>query len=171
MANFADLWESGNDAYAGLKSDFASRLQAANDAWQAQTGKPIQINSGYRTPEKQIKLWNSRGSNPNLVAKPGTSLHETGEAADIPADIPDTFLNQFGLHRPYGKKDPVHVEAMQNFTPKTASTSTEEPATTFADLWESTPVGNEKPKQQKAPVNLKEAAVSANQTMRPIKKR
>jgi hypothetical protein len=156
MANFADLWESGNDPYSGLKADFASRLQSANDAWQAQTGKPIQINSGYRTPEKGIKLWGQRSSNPNLVAKPGTSLHEKGEAADIPADIPDSFLNQYGLHRPYGNKDPVHIEAMKDFKPKdnvSTMAKTEQPQSTssnFADLWESAPVGNE-PKAEEKP--------------------
>jgi hypothetical protein len=151
MANFADLWESGNDPYSGLKADFATRLQAANDAWKEQTGKPIQINSGYRTPEKGIKLWGQRASNPNLVAKPGTSLHEKGEAADIPADIPDSFLNQHGLHRPYGKKDPVHVEAMQDFKPKdTSQQDTQSTSSNFADLWESAPVGNE-PKATEKP--------------------
>jgi hypothetical protein len=151
MANFADLWESGNDPYSGLKADFATRLQQANDAWKEKTGKPIEINSGYRTPEKQIKLWNMRGSNPNLVAKPGTSLHEKGEAADIPADIPDTFLNQYGLHRPYGKKDPVHVEAMQDFKPKNVEQqNTQSTSSNFADLWESAPVGNE-PKATEKP--------------------
>ena len=173
MANFADLWDSGSDAYSGLKADFASRLEAANNAWQAQTGKPIQINSGYRTPEQGIKLWNTRGSNPNLVAKPGTSLHEKGEAADIQADVPDSFLSQFGLHRPYGKKDPVHVEANPNFKqPSTQSTQTaQQPSSSnFADLWESAPVGNENQPmvEQKAPINAKQTAVNANQTMRPL---
>lgn len=150
MANFADLWESGNDAYSSLNADFASRLKAANDAWQAQTGKPIQINSGYRTPEKGIKLWGQRDTNPNLVAKPGTSLHEKGEAADIPADIPDSFLNQHGLHRPYGKKDPVHVEAMPNFKTQSNQASNEPSSSNFADLWESAPSGNE-PKIENKP--------------------
>lgn len=173
MANFADLWDSGSDAYSGLKADFASRLEAANNAWQTQTGKPMQINSGYRTPEKQIQLWNTRGSNPNLVAKPGTSLHEKGEAADIQADIPDSFLSQFGLHRPYGKKDPVHVEANPNFkqtSVQTAQTSEQPASSNFADLWESAPAGNEQQTniQQKVPTSLKQAAVNANQTMKPL---
>ena len=152
-ANFADLWEETPvNKMAGLQGDFAARLQAANEAWKAKTGKDLPINSGYRTPEEGIKLWGSRASNPNLVAKPGTSLHEKGIAADISPDIPDSFLGEFGLHRPFGKKDPVHVEANPAFKPKSASvTVAAGPASTnFADLWDTTSADlaqkSEKPK-------------------------
>jgi len=178
MANFADLWESsGSDAYAGLKADFASRLESAKQAYKQQFGKDLPITSGFRTTEEQAKLYANRGSNPNLVAAPGTSKHEVGNAADIPATIPDSFLNQFGLHRPFGKKDPVHVEANPNFKPQTATTNqqaaTQPSSSNFADLWESAPVGNEPKAEQmqqtkQAPKNIGEAAVSANQTMQPL---
>jgi hypothetical protein len=178
MANFADLWESsGSDAYAGLKADFASRLESAKQAYKQQFGKDLPITSGFRTTEEQAKLYANRGSNPNLVAAPGTSKHEVGNAADIPAAVPDSFLNQFGLHRPFGKKDPVHVEANPNFKPQatatTQQTTTQPSSSNFADLWESAPVGNEPKAEQmqqtkQAPKNIGEAAVSANQTMQPF---
>lgn len=142
MANFADLWEQTPvDKMSGLQGDFAARLQAANEAWKTKTGKDLPINSGYRTPEEGIKLWGNRTSNPNLVAAPGKSLHEKGIAADIDSSIPDSFLGEFGLHRPFGKKDPVHVEANPAFKPKDASvTVTASPASSnFADLWDTTP--------------------------------
>ena len=130
MASFADLWEqTPSDKFGGMKSEFADRLKAANDAWQSQTGKPLPITSGARTTQEQTALYANRGSNPNLVAKPGTSRHESGQAADINPSVPDSFLQQFGLHRPLGAKDPVHVEAMSE--PKQNNN--------FADLWESAP--------------------------------
>jgi hypothetical protein len=94
-----------------------------------------------------------RASNPNLVAKPGTSLHEKGMAADISPEVPAAFLDQFGLHRPFGSKDPVHVEInpKSSYSSKSASvTVSGAPASTsFADLWESTPAGPIKTEEPK----------------------
>jgi hypothetical protein len=154
MANFADLWEAQPvDRFGGLHEDMSSRLRAANDAWQAKTGRELPLTSGARSTEEQIQLFGKRKSNPNLVAKPGTSLHEKGMAADISPEVPAAFLDQFGLHRPFGSKDPVHVEInpKSSYTPKGPSvTVSGAPASTsFADLWESTsaaPVKSEEPK-------------------------
>jgi hypothetical protein len=141
MANFADLWEAEPvDKFGGLHEDMSSRLRAANDAWKAKTGRELPLNSGARSEREGIKLWNQRGSNPNLVAKPGTSLHEKGMAADISPEVPAAFLDQYGLHRPFGSKDPVHVEInpKSSYNPKAASvTVSGAPATTsFATLWD-----------------------------------
>lgn len=141
MANFADLWEAEPvDKFGGLHEDMSSRLRAANDAWKAKTGRELPLTSGARSNEEQIKLFGKRGSNPNLVAKPGTSLHEKGMAADISPEVPAAFLEPFGLHRPYGSKDPVHVEIIPNsiYIPKKSTvTVSGAPATTsFANLWE-----------------------------------
>lgn len=171
MANFADLWEAEPiNKFGGLNEDMSSRLTAANEAWKAKTGRDLPITSGARTAEQGIKLWNQRGSNPNLVAKPGTSLHEKGVAADISPEVPAAFLDQFGLHRPYGSKDPVHVEINPKsaYTPKKATVTVEgaPQSQNFADLWDSTPADlvTEKAK----PKNLQEAMVSAKETMKPI---
>lgn len=75
---------------------------------------PVSINSGYRSTQKQAQLYANRASNPNPVAKPGTSLHEKGLAADgtiggVPiGTLPDALLARFGLARVPG--DPVHVQ-------------------------------------------------------------
>ena len=168
-ANFADLWEETPvNKMAGLQGDFATRVQAANEAWKAKTGKDLPINSAYRTPEEGVKLWGNRASNPNLVAKPGTSKHEKGEGADIDPSVPDSFLGEFGLHRPFGKKDPVHVEANPAFQPKDASVTVSgvPSSNNFADLWDTTEAA---PTEEKSkPKNLQEAMTSAQQTMKPI---
>jgi len=153
MANFADLWEAAPvDRFGGLNEDMSSRLRAANDAWQAKTGRELPLTSGARSTEEQIQLFGKRKSNPNLVAKPGTSLHEKGMAADISPEVPAAFLDQFGLHRPFGSKDPVHVE----INPKSAYvakgpsvTVAGAPASTnFADIW--TEVGDVAPSDGKS---------------------
>jgi len=75
---------------------------------------PVQINSGYRSYQKQAQLYANRASNSNPVAKPGTSLHERGLAADgtvngIPlGKLPASVLSRYGLSSVPG--DPVHVQ-------------------------------------------------------------
>jgi hypothetical protein len=73
-------------------------------------GEPLPITSGFRDTSKQSQLFSNRASNPNLVAPPGFSSHEKGMGIDILPGVPDSFLANYGLHRPYGAKDPVHVE-------------------------------------------------------------
>jgi hypothetical protein len=58
MANFADLWEAAPvDRFGGLNENISSRLRAANDAWQAKTGRELPLTSGARSKEEGIKLW------------------------------------------------------------------------------------------------------------------
>lgn len=138
MATLAELWDaepattSKSVNLKGLNPDLADRLLQAQEAYRQQFGKELPITSGSRTRAEQEKLFAERAKNPNLVAEPGTSKHEFGNAIDIAAHVPDSFLNQYGLHRPLGKKDPVHVELMP-----------QKSGATLADLWESTPASNE----------------------------
>jgi LAS superfamily LD-carboxypeptidase LdcB len=53
------------------------------DALAAQKGMHFHITSGLRTRAEQQQLWDNRGSNPYPVAQPGTSRHESGNAADV----------------------------------------------------------------------------------------
>jgi len=172
MANFADLWEQEpTNKFGGLNEDMSGRLQAANEAWKAKTGRDLPINSGARSAEQGVKLWGERGSNPNLVAKPGTSLHEKGMAADISSEVPAAFLDQFGLHRPFGSKDPVHVEInpKSSYSPKQASvTVSGAPASNnFADLWDNTPAA-ETPTEKGQPKGFTQIAKDAQETNKPI---
>lgn len=99
----------------GLNPDLKERIDIAARDWLANKelnpkGEAFPITSGFRTTPKQADLFANRASNPNLVAPPGYSTHEKGMGIDILSHVPDTFLANYGLHRPYGKKDPVHVE-------------------------------------------------------------
>ena len=104
-----------------LAPEIKERLSILSDLWKADTklnpkGEDLPITSGYRTREQQRQLYIDRLKNPNLVAEPGKSRHETGTAIDLHPRIPDTLLEQVGLYRPHGKKDPVHVEINPAFS-------------------------------------------------------
>lgn len=101
-----------SDGKGGLHPELESRVAELRAGYREKFGKDLPITSGFRTREDQERLYAQRGSNPNLVAKPGHSKHEHGLAVDMPAHIPEEFLRQYGLHRPHGRKDPVHVEMM-----------------------------------------------------------
>lgn len=108
--------------FANLSPDLAPRLQALNDAWKADKelnpeGLDLPVTSKERDIKKQAKLyldWLAGGKQGNMVAPPGRSKHEYNNAIDILDRVPDKLLTQFGLHRPYGAKDPVHVEVNPN---------------------------------------------------------
>ena len=89
--------------------DIAARDWVANKELNPK-GEPLPITSGFRDFSKQSQLFANRSSNPNLVAPPGYSSHEKGMGIDILPGVPDSFLANYGLYRPYGAKDPVHVE-------------------------------------------------------------
>lgn len=98
-----------------LHPDLKERIDIAARDWLANKelnpkGEPFPISSAYRDTGTQSRLFANRASNPNLVAPPGASTHEKGMGIDILSHVPDSFLANYGLHRPYGKKDPVHVE-------------------------------------------------------------
>ena len=117
LADFFTRPSSETPNEGGLSPDLADRLEQAKAAYQKQYGKPLPITSGFRTKEEQQRLFDQRKNNPNLVAAPGTSLHESGNAVDIGTSVPEAFLNQFGIHRPLGKKDPVHAVLMPSQAP------------------------------------------------------
>lgn len=89
--------------------DIAARDWLANKELNPK-GEPLPITSGFRDTSKQSQLFSNKASNPNLVAPPGFSSHEKGMGIDILPGVPDSFLANYGLYRPYGAKDPVHVE-------------------------------------------------------------
>jgi hypothetical protein len=104
-----------------LAPEIKERLAMLSDLWKSDTklnpkGEDLPITSGYRTREQQRQLYIDRLKNPNLVAEPGKSRHESGFAIDLHPRIPDSYLEQVGLYRPHGKKDPVHVEINPAFS-------------------------------------------------------
>lgn len=138
MATLADLWDSAPSSgvnVQGLNADLADRVGQAAIAYRERYGKELPITSGVRTPEQQAALQASGNKYP--VAAPGKSKHQYGNAVDIGGNVPDSFLKEFGLHRPMGSKDPVHIEADPKFAPKEKFAP--KATATLADLWEATP--------------------------------
>lgn len=98
-----------------LAPELQARVDKLAELWRSDTvlnpkGEDLPITSGYRTREEQRQLYLDRLKNPNLVAEPGKSRHETGLAIDLHPRIPDSMLEIVGLHRPHGKKDMYHVQ-------------------------------------------------------------
>jgi len=103
---------------SGLDSELQKRLMAAAEVY----GKPLTINSGFRSYAKQKEMWDESvaakrpgiGPGGMLVAKPGSSAHERGMAVDIQEAKNDPkaveALKSQGLVQPYGKADEVHFE-------------------------------------------------------------
>ena len=118
----------------GLNPTLLSNLQKAQAAYKQEFGADMPITSGVRTRAEQEKLFaQSKAGTPGVYAPvdpssaPGQSMFHT-EAVDISSKVPEEFLNRFGIHRPLGKKDPVHAVLMPGQT-----TGTEMPAG-FADF-------------------------------------
>jgi LAS superfamily LD-carboxypeptidase LdcB len=96
----------------GFDPAFGKGIWELASAVEAQGGH-VTFSSGVRSTQKQAELYANRGSNPNPVAKPGTSLHERGLAADLTGDAKTMALlhklaPQFGITGIDG--DPVHFQ-------------------------------------------------------------
>jgi RHS repeat-associated protein len=98
------------------------RLNAAAGELPAAGGGTLdfRVNNTLRTTAEQQQLWERRAANPNPVAQPGTSRHESGLAFDFDirrviqqgmtlADF-RRFASQFGFGPIPGGGDPVHLE-------------------------------------------------------------
>jgi N-acetylmuramoyl-L-alanine amidase len=66
-------------AFPYVQTSAKAALQRAIEA----RGEKMLVNSSYRTVAQQMLLYNDRFNNPNPVAAPGTSNHQTGLAIDI----------------------------------------------------------------------------------------
>ncbi|MDO5296321.1 MAG: D-alanyl-D-alanine carboxypeptidase family protein [bacterium] len=115
--NIVELYVDGD--IEGLNEDLLNRLAQVGEI----LGTKVHITSGFRTYEEQAKLYqmylNGTG---NLAAKPGTSRHETGNAADCsiggmnigayPGAV--EAMKQVGLGLPVGGEN-WHVEISDSF--------------------------------------------------------
>jgi hypothetical protein len=107
-----------------LNPDIKERIKLAQEAWLLDKefnpkGEPLPITSGRRTREQQYKEYKallSGATNTGFMAvnpddpkfKDKQFFHE--DAVDMLPSVPNAFLEKFGLHRPFGSKDPVHVQ-------------------------------------------------------------
>jgi hypothetical protein len=63
--------------------DANPELLARLERLAAARGEHWTVTSGLRTHAEQQRLWDNRASNPFPVARPGTSIHEQGNSADV----------------------------------------------------------------------------------------
>lgn len=107
-------------AFSGLDKQLQDAVVRAGEQYKATTGGQIQINSAKRDPEDQKRVYDETvaagrpgiGPTGMKVAKPGTSLHEHGQAVDIqnyndPAAV--AAMNKQGLSQKVAG-DPVHFQ-------------------------------------------------------------
>lgn len=98
---------SGNADVTGLHPALQANLaNMANEYYQA-TGKKLQINSAFRSPEEQEKLFKSMPA--GMAAKPGSSLHNFGLAVDVQSAQANELSN-LGLLEKYGFVRPIASE-------------------------------------------------------------
>ena len=102
----------------GLNPTLLANLDKAKAAYKQEFGTDMPITSGVRTRAEQQKLFDqSKAGKPGIyspidpASAPGQPAFHT-EAVDISSKVPEEFLNRFGIHRPLGKKDPVHAMLM-----------------------------------------------------------
>ena len=106
----------------GLNPDLKERLELLRADWMGNKelnpkGEDLPVTSGRRTREEQYNLFRARiaGSKTTgfMAVDPSKNpdkeyFHEN--AFDVLPKVPDTLLQKYGLHRPFGARDPVHVE-------------------------------------------------------------
>jgi len=102
---------------SGVNKDLVSKLTAAASEFKAKTGQPVSVTSGMRTAEKQAQLYQAYISGKSSIPAnpPGKSNHETGNAVDVSSNQARQMdkmgiLAKYGLSRPLGEKDPVHIQ-------------------------------------------------------------
>lgn len=92
---------------SGMNSALMNNFYAMAGEYNRLTGKNVQINSAFRSKEKQAQL---KAANPSKAAAPGYSMHEYGLAIDInSADA--NAMESMGLFKKFGFVRPVSGEA------------------------------------------------------------
>ena len=119
------LYKPWNPKLNGIRGDVWNNFMGMATEYYGQTGKKIQINSGFRDTAKQWELWRqyekdkAAGKNPSPVAYPGRSMHEYGYALDINSDTANDIasrgiMDKWGFDRPVKrgtpKWEPWHIE-------------------------------------------------------------
>jgi len=106
---------SGTHPHLSGDLDANPELLARLERLAAARGERWTVTSGLRTTAEQQRLWDNRATNPFPVARPGTSRHEHGNAADVTIGgrpiqdvVPRDELIRAGISPLAG--DAVHVE-------------------------------------------------------------
>lgn len=105
-----------------LQSTFASRLEAWMQSLPEAEQATIRISSGFRSAATQAELFARSDQTGRMVARPGSSAHGFGIAADIRgmSEAAAATLPEFGLHRPM-PWEPWHVEPSETLSATSAT--------------------------------------------------
>ena len=71
------------DAISGLAPAFREALLRMYAAAPPEVQAELGLNSAYRSPERQQELWNASDKTGRMVARPGKSRHNKGDAVDL----------------------------------------------------------------------------------------
>ena len=106
-----------------VQPELSTSITSLAQEYQEKFGEKLNLISAHRTVERQAELYaEEQRKNPGskMVAQPGKSRHNFGEAIDIDkaqaAKIDDDMLARHGLHRPHmgqgasGIVEPWHIE-------------------------------------------------------------
>jgi hypothetical protein len=104
-----------------LQPEFASRLAAAGQAYERETGRKAQFGETGRSYDVQAGYYNKfRSGTGGLAAPPGTSRHEIGQATDIPDGPFQNWMHRnaarFGIQGLRDPRDPNHFQLDRSYT-------------------------------------------------------
>lgn len=112
----------GPEAVNGLDDAFATNLAAMMQDAPPGIRDGLQIGSGYRSVERQRQLWEASDKTGKMVAPPGRSYHNKGQAVDLwyngtrldkaPKEVRDWVhdnASKYGMYFPMGY-EPWHIE-------------------------------------------------------------
>jgi hypothetical protein len=115
---FKDMIKFGSNTgdeqhFNQLDPSVRSRFTQMAAEYNQQTGKSLQVNSAFRSPQEQADV--NPGTNPKAL--PGRSLHNVGRAVDINSGQV-TELASAGLLSKYGFSplpgDPPHIQSLDS---------------------------------------------------------
>ena len=92
--------------FSGVNENLLHNFKGMAEEYGELTGKSLHVNSAYRSPETQARLYRQ---NPGKAARPGRSLHEFGLALDVNT-VDLNAADKLGLMRKYGFTRPVGGE-------------------------------------------------------------
>lgn len=113
VGNFLGLKTEGKIDLSRIQPSLMQKVTSMAEEYKALTGRDIVFTSGFRSAAYQSAL---KGG--YMTAAPGMSMHQYGYAVDVKKNIARDLesrglLSKYGLVRPYGENDPVHIEPVE----------------------------------------------------------